>query len=204
MMGCCSYSTPVQELIVKTQDVACVLLSLATAMPWLQKLKFESGPPDDTLHVNDELLALAQGFRQLTSIVMRRTALRTCDPPHIMQLHNLETFDLAHATLLVWNLANLSAIPKLKNVLCPLNSKLNGDLPRLEVLSQKLVQLDLLGRSRVVGNLRTLALFPRLESLKVHDTRVTGDDRKIGLTDFPCLEDIRLGGHVYGGQAPLK
>jgi hypothetical protein len=194
-------STPVQELIVDTLDIACVLPSLATAMPWLQKLKFESGPPDDTLHVDDEMLALARGFRQLTSLVMTRTALRTCVPPHIMQLHHLETIDLTHAKLLVWDLADLSVIPRLKNLVCPLNKGLSGDISCLQSLSQTLVQLDLFGCSRVVGYLHSLALFPRLESLELYGTRVTGDVRKIGLTDFPCLKDIRLGGHVYGGRS---
>ena len=194
-------STPVQELVVDTRGIARALPSLATAIPCLQKLKFESGSPDDKFHVDDEMFCLARGFQRLTSLVMSRTALRTCAPPHIMQLHHLEMIDLTHAKLLVWDLADLSAIPRLKNLVCPLNNKLTGDISCLQFLSQTLVQLDLFGCSRVVGYLHSLALFPRLESLKVYGTRVTGDVRKIGLTDFPCLKDIRLGGHVYGGRS---
>ena len=156
-------STPVQELVVDTRGIACALPSLATAIPCLQKLKFESGPPDDKFLVDDEMFYLARGFQRLTSLVMSRTALRTCAPPHLMQLHHLETIDLTHATLLVWDLSDLSAIPGLKNLVCPLNNKLAGDILCLQFLSQTLVQLDLFGCSRVVGYLHSLALFPLLE-----------------------------------------
>ena len=193
-------STPVQELVVDTRGIACALPSLATAIPCLQKLKFESGSPDDKFHVDDEMFCLARGFQRLTSLVMSRTALRTCSPPRILHLHNLETLDLALATSHAWDLANLSAIRRLKHLLCSGNTKLTGDLSSLKTLSETLVQLDISSCLRMTGDLHTLALFLRLESLKVHGTRVTGDVRKIASTDFPCLKVIQLGEHVYGGR----
>jgi hypothetical protein len=193
-------STPVQELIVRTQDVARNLASLAAAMPYLRKLKFLLGPPWANFLVDDEMLGLARGFHQLTSLMMSRTALRTCAPPHIMQLHNLETLDLSYSTFLVWNLADLSATPRLKNMLCPLNKELTGDLSCLQFLSQTLSILDINSCSRVTGDFHTLASFPLLRRLVLFGTRVTGDVRKIGLTDFPCLKGVQLGEHVYGGK----
>ena len=49
------HSMPVQELVVDTRDITRVLPSLAAAIPCLQKLKFDSGPPDDKLHVDYEI-----------------------------------------------------------------------------------------------------------------------------------------------------
>jgi hypothetical protein len=190
--------TPVEELVVDTLGIARALASLATAMPCLRKLNVPSPLNRDKLHVDDEIFTLARGFQQLTSLVMSKTAL--CAPPHIMQLHHLETLDLVSNERLVWNLADLSAIPRLKNLSCPCNLKLTGDLSSLEALSRTLVELDLLGCSRVVGDLHTLVSFPRLEKLNVYGTNITGDVRKIGSPDFPCLKVIRLGEHVYGGR----
>lgn len=51
----------------------------------------------------------------------------------------------------------------------------------------------------MTGDVHTLASFPRLESFDVSGTRVTGDVRKIGSTDFPCVKKITLAEHVYGG-----
>jgi hypothetical protein len=193
-------STPVQEIVVDTLDLAHELPSLAVVMPGLQKLKLLS-PLDynDTFIVDDEVLSLARGFRQLTSLEMGKTTLRTC-APRIMHLHNLETLDLGWNERLVWDLADLSAIPRLKNLLCIFNIELTGDLIILQALSRTLVALNLLGCKRIVGNLQTLVSFPRLEKLNVYGTKVTGDVRKIGSPDFPCLKKIRLGEHVYGGS----
>ena len=188
--------TPVQELVVRTQKVARNLASLVTAMPCLQTLKFPVG----YLLVDDEVLDFARGFHQRTSVMMSRTAFRTCSPSRILHLHNLETLDLALATSHAWDLANLSAIRRLKHLLCSGNTKLTGDLSSLKTLSETLVQLDISSCLRMTGDLHTLALFLRLESLKVHGTRVTGDVRKIASTDFPCLKVIQLGEHVYGGR----
>ena len=190
--------TPVEELVVDTLGIARALASLATAMPCLRKLNVPSPLNRDKLHVDDEIFTLARGFQQLTSLVMSKTAL--CAPPHIMQLHHLETLDLVSNERLVWNLADLSAIPRLKNLSCPGNLKLTGDLSSLQALSRTLVALNLLGCSRVVGDLHTLVSFPRLEKLNVYGTNITGDIRKIRLTDFPCLKQILLGEHVYGGM----
>ena len=190
--------TPVEELVVDTLGIARALASLATAIPCLRKLNVPSPLNRDKLHVDDEIFTLARGFQQLTSLVMSKTAL--CAPPHIMQLHHLETLDLVSNERLVWNLADLSAIPRLKNLLCIFNIELTGDLIILQALSRTLVALNLLGCKRIVGNLQTLVSFPRLEKLNVYGTKVTGDVRKIGSPDFPCLKKIRLGEHVYGGS----
>ena len=145
------------------------------------------------------MLARARGFQQLTSLMVMSDAETEAPPTRVMQLDHLETLNL-YNSIFKWDLADLSGTPRLKNLLCPFNCDLTGDLSSLQrlPLSQTLVQFDVLNCERVTGDLHTLASFPRLEILNVYSTRVTGDVRNIGLTDFQCLKKIRLGEHAYG------
>jgi hypothetical protein len=192
--------TPVQELVVDEEDIALALPSLAAAFPCLQYLEFVGGRLPN-LDVNDELfvLTLLRGFHQLTSLVMIKANLQA-SAPCIMQFHSLEALDVGGNCALVWNLADLSALPRLKTLSCAANYKLTGDLSSLQVLSQTLTILDLYYCPEVTGDLHALAFFPCLERLKVFGTNVSGDVRKIESTDFPCLKEIQLGNHVYGGR----
>ena len=113
--------------------------------------------------------------------------------PFIMQFHNLEALDVGGNCALVWNLADLSALPKLKTLSCAANYKLTGDLSSLQVLSQALTILDLYYCPEVTGDLHALTLLPCLERLKVFGNNVTGDVRKIEPTAFCLLEGDSAG-----------
>ena len=193
--------THVQELAVDSLDITRDLVSLAAAMPCLQNLMFHyrKENDDDEYVYDDELLASAGGFQQLRGLIMTIPA-GIDSPICTMQLHHLEELDLGGCTT-GWDLADLSGIPKLKNLSLG-NANLTGDLSSLQCFSQTLAILHICCCSRVTGDLHTLASFTRLKSLDVRYTRVTGDVREIGLADFPCLmEKFRLGREVYGGWA---
>jgi len=163
---------------------------------------YRSLDDDDEYFFDDELLASAGGFQQLRGLIMKEGVGGEIEASSIrtMQLHHLEELDLDFCTF-EWDLADLSGIPKLKNLSLG-NDNLTGDLSSLQCFSQTLAILHICCCSRVMGDLHTLASFTRLKSLDVRYTRVTGDVREIGLADFPCLmEKCRLGREVYGGWA---
>jgi hypothetical protein len=190
-------NTPIEELYVDREDVALALQAISLALPGLRKLTFFF--ETFNFDVNDEIFALAQGFRKLSSLRMIRTKLEAC-VPLIMQLNNLRSLNLDWNMQLVWNLADLSAIPRLKKLRCKYNYQLTGDLSSLQVLCETMTICDLWACRRVTGDLHILSSFPHLEILSVFATNVTGDIRKIGSAHFPLLKKLDVSSGVLGGK----
>jgi hypothetical protein len=105
---------------------------------------------------------------------------------------------------LEWDLADLSALQKLRVLYCPQNHELTGSLESLHALSRTLTTCNLHGCQQVTGNLKDMATMPVLEELDVGDTEVTGDIRKIGANDFRSLKSLELSAHIYGGSGKMK
>jgi hypothetical protein len=66
---------------------------------------------------------------------------------------------------LEWDLADLSALQKLRVLYCPQNHELTGSLESLYVLSLRLTTCNLHGCQQVSENLKDVATMPVLEEL---------------------------------------
>lgn len=97
-------------------------------------------------------------------------------------------------------LTNLSKLEKLH---CVGNLHLTGNLKNIRVLRESLKELRLSGCKQVQGSLKDISDFPKLKSVCLQNTKITGDIRDIGPNDFVSVEyvdELYLGEHVYGGN----
>lgn len=211
--------SPVKELNVKKPQIAVNLERISTALPGLDTLRFdfffasseqfyfiegedaESGLQLENLDdappalVN---LAPIQNFSRLQHLALRHTRLNG-SYPYLFQLQNLRTLDLLLNRWLKWDLEMLSGLPNLRKLHCRRNAMLTGDLRSVRVLRRTLEDLDIHLCVKVTGSFNELFDFDRLERLDLADTRVTGDIRNIGPSDFKSLKQLELGDGIYGG-----
>jgi hypothetical protein len=75
----------------------------------------------------------------------------------------------------------------------------SGNIRNLRVLKDTLTNVTITNCLNVEGNIMDLADFPRLRTLDLEDTAVTGDIRDIGADDFSKLEELVLPSTMYGG-----
>eukprot|EP00984_Skeletonema_dohrnii_P028771 scaffold18884_cov72-Skeletonema_dohrnii-CCMP3373.AAC.1 len=101
---------------------------------------------------------------------------------------------------LKWNLEMLAGLPLLKELYCHCNNSMTGNINSLRVLKDTLAVVHISLCHHVQGNFMDLADFPRLRTLNLRKTSVTGDIRDIGEGDFPSLESLALPKRVYGGK----
>lgn len=107
-------------------------------------------------------------------------------------MHGNESFE--------WQLSDLEALPKLKDLRSINNRCITGDLKDLLVLSKTLIVVDVSGCDKVTGNLCDLAQMPLLEWLGMARTRVVGDIRSIRPGHFVSLQGIGLDNCIYGAS----
>ena len=86
----------------------------------------------------------------------------------------------------------------LEELVC-VSSLLSGNIRNLRVLKDTLENVVLSNSNDVGGNIMDLADFPRLRTLCLYDTAVTGDIRDIGKDDFSKIEQLFLPSTIYGG-----
>eukprot|EP00985_Skeletonema_marinoi_P017198 scaffold9363_cov75-Skeletonema_marinoi.AAC.5 len=91
-------------------------------------------------------------------------------------------------------------LPLLKELRCSGNPFLTGNINSLRVLKDVLAVVHISLSRHVQGNFMDLADFPRLRTLNLRKTSVTGDIRDIGEGDFRALESLTLPHGVYGGM----
>jgi len=101
---------------------------------------------------------------------------------------------------LKWNLEMLAGLPLLKELFCHDNNFVTGNINSLRVLKDTLAVVHISLSRHVQGNFMDLADFPRLRTLNLRKTSVTGDIRDIGEGDFRALESLTLPHGVYGGM----
>eukprot|EP00984_Skeletonema_dohrnii_P035138 scaffold34620_cov149-Skeletonema_dohrnii-CCMP3373.AAC.3 len=100
---------------------------------------------------------------------------------------------------LKFDLDMLAGLPLLEELYCHDNQFLTGNINSLRVLKDTLEKVTISFSPRVQGNFMDLADFPRLRTLTLRETSVTGDIRNIGEGDFPSLKSLTLPKGVYGG-----
>eukprot|EP00984_Skeletonema_dohrnii_P035136 scaffold34620_cov149-Skeletonema_dohrnii-CCMP3373.AAC.1 len=93
-----------------------------------------------------------------------------------------------------------TGLPLLKELHCHCNNSMTGNINSLRVLKDTLEKVTISLSHHVQGNFMDLADFPRLRSLNLASTYVTGDIRDIGECGFPSLESLTLPKGVYGGK----
>mmetsp|Transcript_7432 Transcript_7432/g.17819 ORF Transcript_7432/g.17819 Transcript_7432/m.17819 type:complete len:422 (+) Transcript_7432:67-1332(+) len=111
----------------------------------------------------------------------------------------LEVLDITYTGHLRWDLSMLAHCPKLKKLRAMSNNQLTGNLESLKVIGSTLEDVTLTNCQQVEGSIMHLAKFPRLKTLSVHSTNITGDIRKIGKDEFLALAKVDFPSGVYGG-----
>ncbi len=81
-----------------------------------------------------------------------------------------------------------------------LSHSVTGNITSLRVLKDTLEKIQIWNCPNVEGNFMDLADFPRLRSLRLESTAVTGDIRDIGKDDFSKIEQLDLPSTIYGGD----
>ena len=120
--------------------------------------------------------------------------------PFLFHFQHLKTLELVWKPSLQWDLAMLSGLPSLEHLRASFNDSLTGNIQSLRGLRETLVCFDVYDSHEIEGNLHDLADFPKLEKLNLFGTKVTGDIREIGPTDFTVIKNVQLPDGVYGGD----
>jgi hypothetical protein len=156
--------------------------------------------PVDTPPIPVDLHPL-ENFRDLRHLVLQRASLNG-SYPYLFHFRNLQTLNLAWNTRLKWDLAMLSGLPNLKELCCPHNHNLTGNLRSVRVLRRTLVALKLCHCGEVTGSLQDVADFPLLVLLGVSATKVPAEIGAIGPNDFLSLKELEFGNGI-GGRGDL-
>jgi hypothetical protein len=119
--------------------------------------------------------------------------------PFLFNFPLLRSLNMSYCDYLNWDLEMLTGLPLLTEVCCDSNPGLTGNINSLRVLKDILTKVVISDCDCVEGQFMDLADFPRLKTLNLIDTAVTGDIRDIGDNDFSAVIELTLPYGVYGG-----
>eukprot|EP00984_Skeletonema_dohrnii_P033262 scaffold29248_cov140-Skeletonema_dohrnii-CCMP3373.AAC.2 len=120
--------------------------------------------------------------------------------PFLFNFPLLQQLKIHYSRSLKFDLEMLAGLPLLKELRISGNDFVTGNLKSLRLLKDDLAVVHISLSHHVQGNFMDLADFPRLRTLNLEDTGVTGDIRDIGEQDFRTLESLTLPKGVYGGR----
>ncbi len=147
--------------------------SLRVLKDTLEKVTLDHCP-----NVEGNFMALAD-FPQLTTLKLRETAV-------ILDIGDLVNGDFARLEEL--------------GCLGIRTSLVSGNIRNLRVIKDTLEHVTIAHSDNVSGSFMDLADFPKLRTLYLRDTAVTGDIRDISSDDFSKLEQLALPSTIYGGN----
>mmetsp|Transcript_2349 Transcript_2349/g.3520 ORF Transcript_2349/g.3520 Transcript_2349/m.3520 type:complete len:411 (+) Transcript_2349:187-1419(+) len=186
--------------------------AMTTALPNLQQLsicslgkghKYIDGEdPNErraaqTANYTTHDINIISNFRKLRCLDLGRTRLNG-RYPFLFNFPLLQQLKI-NCYYLKFDLDMLAGLPLLEELYCHDNQFLTGNINSLRVLKDTLEKVTISFSPRVQGNFMDLADFPRLRTLTLRETSVTGDIRNIGEGDFPSLKSLTLPKGVYGG-----
>jgi len=203
--------TPVAEIWIRKKEIARDLSWISRALPNTQafkiasdEIKFQHGEDSawsemiaGDFQESRVDLSHIQNFRCLRHLVLQIDL--NGKYPFIFQFEHLQRLDLRGNCRLKWDLEMLSGLPNLQTLYCAQNHSLTGDIASVRILSSTLTELKVCHCPYVTGKMENLYDLPLLETLDIDGTKVTGDIRTIGPTDFISLKELGLGDNVYGG-----
>jgi hypothetical protein len=196
------------------------LAVMADAMPGLQQVRLESskyGEEDFKFNDGEEPEEIARtaeytalnivdvlspaNFPNLHALYIDSDAPLNGKYPSLFNFSNLEKLTISRCNTIKFGFDMLAGLPSLKEFECVHNKLATGNLKDLSVCQNTLERIEIVcSDSSIGGNFMDLANFPHLKSLRLRQTKVTGQLRDIGDNDFPKLEVLNLPSTVVGGD----
>ena len=202
----------VPDLYVRNRGAALALEWLSDALPGMNAINFDfalaetednyeiaegGGVLDENARLID--LSVLSQFHGLQHLFLNETHF-IGRMPFLFHFQHLKTLELVWNPGLQWDLDMLSGLPNLERLLAAHNYSLTGNIRSMRGLRETLVCFDVYRCNEIEGNLHDLADFPKLEELNLFGTKVAGDIREIGSTDFTAVKNVQLPSGVYGGD----
>ena len=197
------------ELLVDNRHKATALGWISQAIPKLMCLHITFPPMVDFCHGEDSDpdhiprspidLTPIEKFQGLKKLSIQGGKLNG-RYPFLFQFPQLESLTLFGCGRIKFDLADLSGLSELKQLVLYYLPLVTGNLNSLRHFQSQLKKLVLNGCDLVVGSMHDFADFSLLEKLCLDETAVTGDIRNIGPRDFLSVRFLILPRNVYGGN----
>eukprot|EP00984_Skeletonema_dohrnii_P037470 scaffold39563_cov205-Skeletonema_dohrnii-CCMP3373.AAC.1 len=203
---------PMTRFCVRSVRKHNSLVAMTTALPHLQQIeishlgrehKYSDGedPEEDRAAYSANWIThdinIITRFRKLR--ILEMNSLLNGRYPFLFNFPLLQQLKI-DCYYLKLDLEMLAGLPLLKELYCHCNNSMTGNINTLGVLKDTLAIVRISFSPCVQGNFMYLADFPRLMTLNLVGTSVTGDIRDIGEQDFRTLESLTLPKGVYGGR----